>query len=130
MNAEQWSHRTELPLALSSAELARRFVAEHLAAHRLDHLTDDVQLVVSELSTNAIEHARTPFTVLLEHGTDGLRLAVTDRSSSPLVPRAPDETTLRGRGLAIVDALAGSWGVIDTAEGEKSVWVAFVLPPA
>jgi len=40
-------------------------VSRHLLAHDLADMVDDLQLVVSELATNAMLHAQTPFTVSL-----------------------------------------------------------------
>ena len=48
------------------ASRARAFVRLHLGEHLLSYLTDDVDLVVSELATNAMVHARTTFRVSLQ----------------------------------------------------------------
>src|SRR5690349_13269668 len=54
---------------------------------------DEVVLVVSELVTNAVMHARTPFEVVLSHADGRCRLAVTDGSRDP-----PDEAPRPGPG--------------------------------
>ena len=60
-----WKHDLELTAHATSAARARCFVGQRLIEHELQYLADDVQLVVSELATNALTHARTPFTVTL-----------------------------------------------------------------
>jgi len=41
-------------------------VTRQLVDHRLAYLVDEVRLVASELATNAVVHAATEFTVVLE----------------------------------------------------------------
>ena len=77
--------------------------------------------VVSELATNAVLHARTPFTVALELGADSLRVEVSDRSLRRPQPRAYGEDATTGRGLALLEALAGATGV-EVTDGGKTGW--------
>lgn len=89
---------------------------------------DTAELLLSELVTNAVRHARAP------HGRDiGVRLArydyvvrveVSDAGPAvTLAPRAAGESDERGRGLAIVEALAVRWGQCPRAHGiGKVVW--------
>ncbi len=100
---------------------ARQFVRDRLEAwEATDHLEAAV-LVASELVTNAVLHARTSITlrVLCQNGT--VRVEVRDENTRVPVPSAcpPDATS--GRGLALVAALAGAWGIDHTSDG-KSVW--------
>ena len=81
----------------------------------------DALLIVSELATNAVQHARTPFTVEVQRSGDLARLIVRDDSSEQPVARNSDPTTTGGRGLALVNLLAHSWGITTTAHGKK-VW--------
>jgi anti-sigma regulatory factor (Ser/Thr protein kinase) len=76
---------------------------------------------VSELATNAIVHARSPFSIQLQRRSRGVRLAVAD--GSPIRPTLHDGGPLgaSGRGLRLVDALAASWGVELRSDG-KVVW--------
>ena len=81
MNVDRdWSHSTEFEAADSSASDAREFVTRHLLEHHLEHLIDDVQLVASELATNAIAHAHTRFMVTLAATDESVRLEVLDES--------------------------------------------------
>lgn len=101
----------------SSAGVARRELGADLADWGLPAaVVDDAELIVSELIGNAVRYARPlPGNVLrvawaVEAGC--LVLKVTD-GGSPQAPRFRDAgpSDVRGRGLAIVDALARKWGV-------------------
>jgi anti-sigma regulatory factor (Ser/Thr protein kinase) len=105
--------------------LAREFVRQHLLAHGLAHLVDDVRLVTSELATNAMIHARTPFVVTLS-GLDGhVRLTVRDGLVSGPSRATPGAMDLNGRGLVLVERLSDDWGVSADGDGSKSVWASF-----
>lgn len=120
-----WSHETTLAAELVSASLARDFIELHLGEHDLAHLTDDVQLVVSELATNALLHAGTPFTVTLRGDGESVLLVVRDGSSAAPVHASASELETRGRGLTLVDALSRDWGVNPGDGSVKSVWASF-----
>ena len=120
-----WLHTTELAAEAGSASEARVFVTLHLLAHGLGHLVDDVRLVVSELATNAMVHAQTPFMVILQALDGSVRLEVQDGSQAgPILVMARGLDT-GGRGVAIVNALSRDWGVIANLSGGKSVWAEF-----
>ncbi len=93
-----------------AARSARHFVAAALSRWNMEALSDSAQLVVTELGTNALRHARSPFTVHLSRTSAKLRISVWASCSE--VPEwrdaAPDATS--GRGIAVVHALADSWG--------------------
>jgi anti-sigma regulatory factor (Ser/Thr protein kinase) len=122
---EHWSHSTELEAADRSASVAREFVTRHLLEHDLGHLVDDVQLVASELATNAIAHAHTTFVVTLEAVEEAVRLEVLDGSPSEPVMVIARPTDTHGRGVAIVNALSSEWGSTASRSGGKSVWATF-----
>ena len=123
-----WSHQLVLAAAPVSAGLARDFVCLHLVAHRLLHLVDDIRLVVSELATNALQHAQTPFVVTLSMA--GRVVLLTLRDESQLIPirSAPGVMDLNGRGLMIVELLSHEWGINIDDHGSKSVWASFPEP--
>jgi len=123
--AVSWSHEVVLDSEPISALKARNFVCTHLIDHRLRYLLDPVRLVTSELATNAILHAHTPFTLMLARVDDTVMLTVHDGSASPPVAGDGDVLNLGGRGLAIVDLLSNDWGVEVDEGGTKSVWAAF-----
>jgi anti-sigma regulatory factor (Ser/Thr protein kinase) len=76
-------------------------------------------LVASELATNAVRHARTPYDVRVCVG-QCVSIEVTDTGPGTAVLRpAPDGDG--GRGLHLVSALAMAWGV-EHRSGAKTVW--------
>ncbi|MBV8462342.1 MAG: MEDS domain-containing protein [Acidimicrobiales bacterium] len=110
-----------------SVSQARRFVREALEDCDED-LVADVQMVTSELATNAVVHARTDYVVVVDRSRTGLRLTVAD--SGPGMPRTIVSAPLAesGRGLQLVDRLSARWGV-RCAAGGKFVWAEFEGPP-
>jgi anti-sigma regulatory factor (Ser/Thr protein kinase) len=97
---------------------ARAFIRHHTQG---SPRADDVELAASELATNAIRHAKTPFELSIYIAPHQIRLEVTD--ASPAVPILI-ETTGRRHGLHILDSLAERWG-IDRVHGGKMVWAEF-----
>lgn len=124
----RWSHQTDLAAHASSASQARAFVSLHLLAHDLAVMVDDIQLVVSELATNAMMHAQTPFTVSLWAVDGTVRLEVLDGSNVGPALMVPNSLDPSGRGVAIVDAVSRDWGTVSRASGGKSVWAEFEIP--
>lgn len=120
-----WSHQIVLQCEAMSAGRARDFVSLHLAAHRLSHLVEDIRLVASELATNAMDHARTPFVVTLSMTGGTVLLGVQDGSDAIPVRSASDCMDVHGRGLVIVESLSREWGVGTDDRGFKSVWATF-----
>lgn len=100
---------------------ARRLVVDALRGWGLEgSMLDDAQLVLSELATNAIRHARSGFSVAARRTDSGVLLSVRDSSAvQPTVRNEPTDAS--GRGLRIVSALASTWGVEHAPEG-KTVW--------
>ena len=82
-------------------------------------------MVTSELTTNAILHAATPFTVTITAYPNTVVLTVLDGSPvSPIRVNAQADDP-SGRGVAIVDLVSRDWGVALDASGGKAVWAAF-----
>lgn len=90
------------------------------------YLVEDVRLVVSELATNAMTHARTPFAVSLEQRVREVVVTVQDGSTSGVERVAADVLDMHGRGLVIVEHVSHDWGVAVEPSGTKSVWASFV----
>jgi anti-sigma regulatory factor (Ser/Thr protein kinase) len=80
-----------------------------------------VELLVSELASNAVTHAGTPFTVAVERDEQRIRVEVSDTGAGKPCVRPPDLLASNGRGLQLLGALADSWGV-DPHEPGKTVW--------
>ena len=115
------SAATTLPPETPSVPAARRFVCETLAGWGLPHACDVAEMLVSEVVTNAVLHARTEITVEVSRIGDRVRVVVLDLS--PVIPRqrsyGVDSTT--GRGLRLVATMATSWGTEPLGPG-KAVW--------
>lgn len=111
---------TQLPRDPTSASVGRRMVAAALGDADPDLLVD-AQLLVSELVTNAVEHAASAPVLTLSVDPQRLRVEVADDDPTPPVRRDPLPGELRGRGLLLLDRLADRWGSSPTAGG-KYVW--------
>ena len=124
-----WSCQTELSgESASAAALAREFVRVRLGEHGFADRVEDVALIATELASNVVLHAETPFTVTLQGDHESVLLTVRDGSALP--PVVPDTHVMatHGRGLAIVAALSDRWGTRPT-DGGKSVWAWFDKHP-
>lgn len=104
----------------------RRNVRATLQAWGLGVLADTSELIVSELVTNAVHHARGPITVRLLRGRS-LVCEVGDSSFAVPSLRDPGEGTDGGRGLHLVNWLAYRWGS-RPAPGGKVVWAEQRIP--
>jgi anti-sigma regulatory factor (Ser/Thr protein kinase) len=113
--------RLTLPALTESVPAARRFVMEALTGLDAAGACDDVVMLVSELATNAVIHARTPYTIVLSREGNTVRVGVHDLSA--VIPRRRayglDATT--GRGLRLVASISSAWG-IEVENGGKVVW--------
>lgn len=107
--------------AVTSPRGARVFVADLLRRWGLEGQVEAASIIVSELSTNGVLHAATPFEVDLSQRGGVVRIAVHDASPAPPVVVEPAISEAGGRGLGIVAALACGWGVETEATG-KTVW--------
>jgi anti-sigma regulatory factor (Ser/Thr protein kinase) len=109
-------------------QAARRFVASLLQrrpyADRAP--SGDAQLVVSELATNAVIHAGTPFSVSISCNGSAIRISVHDWNPTPPMMRNARPLDRSGRGLRLVDAVARDWGVKPAPDG-KTVWAELPL---
>jgi anti-sigma regulatory factor (Ser/Thr protein kinase) len=108
--------------APSSARSARRFVDGALNDSGFAGDLDTVLLLVSEVVTNAVRHAGTPFDLTLEVDGTEVTVTVVDASPAPATVRVPTPGSTSGRGLLIVERLAERWGTRPTADGGKAVW--------
>jgi anti-sigma regulatory factor (Ser/Thr protein kinase) len=99
----------------------RHLVTETLLAWGQEALVPDATLLVSELATNAMRHAASPFRASITRSDATVRIAVEDLGSSEPRLRPADLERLGGRGVALVDAMSLSWGC-EPAAGGKVVW--------
>lgn len=128
MNHRQRPH---FVLALEPVEAAVRAARDTVRAvlegwDRQD-VHGDLELITSELVSNAIRHANTVTLVLyLPDDKTAMVEVWDDNPQGPAVP-APDLHAEGGRGLMLVGALSRAWGWRSTAEG-KVTWAQTVTP--
>lgn len=118
-----------LPQHARAAAAARRSADETLRWWGLDDVAEAALLVVSELVTNAVLHARASGPSLelrLRAGSTWLRIEVHDADPRPPQLRRPAGLDEGGRGLLLVEAITDEWGVYGTPTG-KAVWAALQL---
>ena len=109
---------TARPTAVAQA---RDLIRDRLLAWDLHGLADVVELLVSELVTNALRYGIAPFGLRMTRDSANVMIEVSD--GNPTVPRlrnvqVGDEG---GRGLHLVDELSSDWGVRTHPQG-KTVW--------
>ncbi len=105
----------------SSTREARRRVSAALEASSLAAAAPTAVLVVSELVTNAVLHARTPIEVRLTMHPDVVRIEVHDGTDRRPFRRYFSDEATSGRGLRLVEELCDAWGVELDGAG-KTVW--------
>ena len=113
----------DLPATEQAPGTARTVVGALASAWGLADLVDDARLVVSELVTNAVQHAPGPesFELELVRRAEGLRISLADGSAVRPLVHELDPARPSGRGLAIVQVLSSGWGAEDH-HGGKRVW--------
>lgn len=99
----------------------RRFVAEVLTGWGEESLVDDAVLVTSELATNAIGHARSPFHASVARSDRTVRITIEDAGPGSATSRVVTSEDSSGRGILIVEVLAERWGIEARPEG-KAIW--------
>ncbi|WP_282695621.1 ATP-binding protein [Streptomyces sp. CC208A] len=114
-----------LPCDPASVAVARRLVVALLDHWELSELADRAALVVSELATNSVVHARTcgasirVAVTLIEN--DRVEIAVTDLDRRRPVLRQARPSDEGGRGLDLVAAVSRNWGC-ERRHWGKRVW--------
>lgn len=118
-----------LPRSLRAPGRARTLVREQLASWEVnDAQAATAELLLSELVTNAVRHSRAPqgrdIGVRLARYDGVVRVEVADAGPAvKLMPQVVADWDERGRGLAIVAALAERWGCCPRRHGiGKAVW--------
>jgi anti-sigma regulatory factor (Ser/Thr protein kinase) len=107
-----------------AAAQARRFARNFSAERGLaDPLAADLELVVTELVTNAIRHGEPPIDVELDLADSVIRGEVFDGSTAPPAPN-PNPDYRGGYGLNIVAKCTSRWGteVLTSGHYRKQVW--------
>ncbi len=115
--------RTMLTPHPTSVGAARRFVRDVLMSRQVaDGVVDMVELLTSEVVTNAIIHGRSGPQLAVEIRDCAVRVAVRDLSPKLPVRHVGQLDDLSGRGVVIVEELASAWGVEREGNGSKRVW--------
>jgi anti-sigma regulatory factor (Ser/Thr protein kinase) len=112
----------DLAMIRVARQALRRWLEERSRAN-----PEDAMLVLSELVTNAMVHARAGCTIEVQHHDDVVRLEVRDPSAAPPTMRTAHPHNIGGRGLRLVAAVAQAWGWEPTAGG-KRVWAHLGAP--
>ncbi|MER6628273.1 ATP-binding protein [Streptomyces sp. NPDC000987] len=117
-----------------SVRIARVIVSAHLRLWGMEKLVDTGALVVSELLTNVLNHARPDCDgrrsalITVTRTPDGVALCVHDEDPSLPQQRCADDDDEDGRGLQLVSAVADRFGVSPTPSGGKDVWLTLLSP--
>jgi anti-sigma regulatory factor (Ser/Thr protein kinase) len=114
-----------LPPTSDAPAVARAIVRDCCAQATSPEVLEDITLCVSELVTNALDHAAPPIELRVALDRDRLRVEVQDNSRASPVRKDPLPTDFRGRGLVFVACIAARWGFHPSAAG-KTVWAEFV----
>lgn len=122
-------HGLDLPPTSSGVPAARDFVRGTLSEAGLHGIADTAALLVSELATNAVLHARSDYRIEVLIAADSVRFTVFDSNPSTAFRRLNRIDAATGRGLALVEAMSTRWGA--TPRGQlgghaKGIW--FELP--
>lgn len=122
-----------LPCGPRSVSRARALLAEQARAWKVpDEPAATAVLLLSELMTNAVRHARVPvgreIVTRCVLGGDLFRVEVIDANAAPPCPRAAGPDDESGRGLALVEALSDAWGANPRPYGiGKTVWFELIV---
>lgn len=107
---------------LSSVAKARSWAVDQLSQHiRAPERLADVELVISELVTNAIKAGATEVSIELDARPMQVLISIADDADGQVAIRSPSPSAPGGRGLPIVAALSSDWGV-DVQSSGKRVW--------
>jgi serine phosphatase RsbU (regulator of sigma subunit)/anti-sigma regulatory factor (Ser/Thr protein kinase) len=111
---------------LTAARRARSLIRRPLRQWGLTELTPVVELVVSELVTNAVRYAQSKISLRLVLEGALFCEILDDSAALPRLRHASEEDE-RGRGLQVVSQIAQRWGTRRTGTG-KVVWCELPLP--
>lgn len=114
-----------------SVRQARRLVTDTLREWELTHLDESATLLVSEVVTNAVLHARTDLVLELRLDDTVLRVLVTDGAQREPERRRHGLQAGTGRGLGLLQALSSRWGSEPASDPwRKTVWFELPVDPA
>ncbi len=114
--------------APASVTAARKFATEALRGTPAETL-EAIALMVSELATNCVRHSGGGFELTIIRTEQEIRVEATDHGGGEPKMRSPGPTDPTGRGLRIVDMLAGAWGVEHRTGAATTVWFTIACGP-
>jgi hypothetical protein len=121
-------------LQASEVRTARDFTTSTLQRWGVAQRGEDITIVVSELLTNALQHALRassktragwPIQLGLLQPGHCIMCAVADPSKAAPVPQNPDYFGESGRGLSVIAALSDRWGYTTSGDKGKVIWALF-----
>ncbi|HEU5034524.1 MAG TPA: ATP-binding protein [Mycobacteriales bacterium] len=112
----------DLPPDAASVQTARDVVRE-VADHLPRRAREAADLVTSELVTNSVVHAQTPFELFAAADDAAVEVVVADRTGWVTTHRA---SATRGHGLLLVDLLATDWAA-ELEPAGKRVWARLLV---
>ena len=115
------------PATLSARE-ARRFVRGVLHEAGREEWVDAAELAVSEVVTNVVLHAHTPFELTVRLTEDHARVEVRDWNPALPQQRSYDDEATTGRGMALVETVTTASGVQSLGGEGKVVWFCVADP--
>ncbi|MCP2311199.1 ATP-binding SpoIIE family protein phosphatase [Kitasatospora paracochleata] len=116
----------DFPATAASVAEGRSFLAKTLLSWGFLNLVDDARLLVSEVMTNAVRHGQGRVRIQARYTARELTVEVADDSPRLPRPRLASDDEESGRGLALVESLADTWGVRPSGTG-KATWFSFDL---
>ena len=113
-----------LPTAASCGRLHAKNVVWEWG---LAHLGDTIELLVSELLTNAVKASSSPdgagvVVLRLLANRERLLIEVWDHNPDDPQPRQADAESESGRGFSVIEALSSRWGFRRLSYSVKVVW--------
>ena len=135
--SQEWPLRSylELPAVPACVPVARAHAKRVLREWRMDALADTVELIVSEMTTNAVRASAViapqageggsvpPVRLWLTRDWDDVLIEVWDGNHRRPAGQAPEPDAESGRGLLLIEALSARWGCRpQDGQAGKIVW--------
>jgi serine phosphatase RsbU (regulator of sigma subunit)/anti-sigma regulatory factor (Ser/Thr protein kinase) len=115
---------------LQGVKRTRAFLREWLSVWELGPMTEPLELLASEVVTNALVHGDSDVDIHVRRYPERIRVEVRDSDPKPALPvgfPSADDESEGGRGLIIVSAMASAWGNSPSGRG-KTVWFEMLVP--
>ena len=110
------------PSSVISARRARKLVRGMVTPYLPATKLDTIELLTSEVVTNAVVHAGSSPIVEVTAESGTVRISVQDQNPTWPMPREVAVDSTSGRGMALVDVMADGWGVERVADDGKRIW--------